>query len=139
AGAPQPHAAHQPPQRAFGNPDAFPVGLDPHLADPIHPLVLVVDPADLWLQLLVAKTAGRPPLWLPLTPFRFVVSGRGDLDDIADRLDPELSSVLVDKGDHRLGWRSSSAWANYADALRRLSFARRSSVTSRRRSFNSAS
>src|SRR5205085_6305585 len=37
----------------------------------------------------------------------------------------------VDEGDHGLNRRSSSAWAKYADALRRISFACRSSRFSR--------
>ncbi len=40
-------------------------------------------------------------------------------------------AVFVDEGDHFLNGRSSSAWAKYADALRRISFAWRSSRTSR--------
>ena len=43
------------------------------------------------------------------------------------RLDPVLITVCVDEPRHVLGRRSSSAWAKYADALRRISFARRSS------------
>ena len=39
--------------------------------------------------------------------------------------------MLVDEGDHGLNRRSSSAWAKYADALRRISFAWRSSRFSR--------
>lgn len=41
----------------------------------------------------------------------------------------------VDERRHLLGGRSSSAWAKKADALRRISFARRSSLTSRSSSF----
>jgi DNA modification methylase len=39
--------------------------------------------------------------------------------------------VIVDERDHRLNGRSSSAWAKYADALRRISLAWRSSRFSR--------
>jgi hypothetical protein len=39
--------------------------------------------------------------------------------------------MLVDERDHHFGRRSSSACAKYADALRRISFARRSSRFSR--------
>ncbi len=34
-----------------------------------------------------------------------------------------ITSVIVDEGDHGFERRSSSAWAKYADALRRVSFA----------------
>src|SRR5437016_10647888 len=39
--------------------------------------------------------------------------------------------MIVDEGDHRLNGRSSSAWAKYADALRRIRLAWRSSRFSR--------
>src|SRR5262245_41659520 len=39
--------------------------------------------------------------------------------------------MLVDEGDHHFGWRSSSAWAKKAAALRRISLARFNSRTSR--------
>src|SRR5262249_47210677 len=55
-----------------------------------------------------------------------VVGGGGDLQDLAYRLDPELPPVLVDVADH-LARRPSSSAAKKADALFRISFARRSS------------
>src|SRR4051812_40500673 len=60
-----------------------------------------------------------------------VICGRGDRQHLADRLDPVDGAMLVDESDHFLNGRSSSAWAKYADALRRISFAWRSSRTSR--------
>jgi len=45
----------------------------------------------------------------------------------------DYGAVIVDEGDHFLNGRSSSAWAKYADALRRISLAWRSSRTSRSR------
>ena len=39
---------------------------------------------------------------------------------LADRLDPDGLSVFFDEGDHVLDRRSSSAWAKYADALRKI-------------------
>src|SRR5690554_1711283 len=44
--------------------------------------------------------------------------------------------MLVDKGDHRFSGRSSSAWAKYAEALRRISLACRSSRFSRSRALS---
>ena len=44
--------------------------------------------------------------------------------------------MIVDEADHHFGRRSSSAWAKYADALRRISFARFSSRFSRSSSFS---
>src|SRR6266545_2752911 len=63
-----------------------------------------------------------------------VVGGRGDRQQLADRLDPEPVLVGVDVGDHLLGRRSSSA-AKKAEALLRISLARRSSRFSRSRAF----
>ena len=48
----------------------------------------------------------------------------------ADRLDPEAVPVSVDEGDHFGDWRSSSAPKKWAAAFK-ISFARRSSLTSR--------
>src|SRR5436190_13658840 len=62
----------------------------------------------------------------------------GDRQHFADRLDPMDLTVIVDERDHRLNGRSSSAWAKYADALRRISLACRSSRFSRSRAFSRA-
>src|SRR5690606_15680479 len=50
---------------------------------------------------------------------------------LADRLDPVDVAVFVDERRHGLNRRSSSAWAKYALALRRISFACRNSRFSR--------
>ena len=54
-------------------------------------------------------------------------SQRSDLQLPTDRLDPVFVAVRVGERLHVLGRRSSSAWTKYADALRRISFAWRSS------------
>jgi hypothetical protein len=46
--------------------------------------------------------------------------------------------VLFDKGEHFFNWRSSSAWVKKADAVFRISLARRSSLTSRLSAFISS-
>lgn len=51
--------------------------------------------------------------------------------DLADAVDPVGLAMIVDKRDHRLHRRSSSAWAKYADALRSISLAWRNSRFSR--------
>ena len=70
---------------------------------------------------------------------RFCSQGdrRGDRQLSADRLDPKVGSVLIHKGGHFRGRRSSSACAKYADAFRKISFARRNSRFSRRSSRSS--
>src|SRR5688500_7918059 len=64
-----------------------------------------------------------------------VIGGWGDRQHLADRLDPVIPPVIVYERDHRLNGRSSSAWAKYADALRRISLAWRSSRFSRSSAF----
>ena len=76
------------------------------------------------------------------TPGRMlVVGGWGNRQHLADRLDPVRPPVIVNEGDHRLNGRSSSAWAKYALALRKISLAWRSSRFSRSsaRSFSATS
>src|SRR5207244_9306170 len=83
-----------------------------------------------------------PPPWpavgIALPGFELGVQRRGDRQDRADRLDPELLPVLVDEPDHHLARRSSSAFAKYAEASRRISFARRNSTFSRSSCLNRA-
>lgn len=62
------------------------------------------------------------------TPFRVALSGgmaptgrRGNLQYLADRLDPAGIPVLVDAGVHHFSLRSSSACAEKALAVRRIS------------------
>src|ERR1700723_1256072 len=65
-----------------------------------------------------------------------VIGRQGDRQHPADRLDPMRLAVIVDEGNHGLNRRSSSAWAKYALALRRISLACRSSRFSRSRVFS---
>src|SRR5580658_4242627 len=65
-----------------------------------------------------------------------VIGRQGDRQQLADRLDPMRLAVIVDEGNHGLNRRSSSAWAKYALALRRISLACRSSRFSRSRAFS---
>jgi len=62
----------------------------------------------------------------------------GELQDLADRLDPVLAAVLVDVGDH-LSMRPSGSVAKKSRAPDfKISFARRSSRFARSSSFNRA-
>ena len=89
-------------------------------------------------QFGVPARTRRTPLRFALAAFVFVVGGRGDRQLLTDRLDPISVAVLVHELGHRLGRRSSSAWAKYADAFRRISFALRSSRFSRRNVLSSS-
>ena len=60
-----------------------------------------------------------------------VIGRRGDLQHPAYRLDPERVAVAVNEIDQDLSPLSSSAWAKDALASLRISWARRSSLTSR--------
>ena len=62
-----------------------------------------------------------------------VVTRRGDRQNFADRLGPVEIVMIVEGGDHVFDRRSSSAWEKFADTLRRISLACRSSRFSRSR------
>src|SRR5574344_1345948 len=133
--ATQAQPTHQPFHRAPGHLPAFPQQLPPHLAHPVDLTVLVPDSADLHLQSLVPPPAVRIALRIGLTDRMVVVRRRSDLKYTADRLDSVGVTVFGHEPRHGLKWRSSSAWAKYADALRRISLACRSSRFSRSSAF----
>src|SRR5262252_617317 len=117
----QAHLAHQARHPFPTDRDVLPVQLPPDLLDPVDLEVLLAHTLDLDLELGVTQPAGRGR---PRTCL--IVGGGGDLQDLADRLDSELPPVLVDVAVH-LARRPSSSAAKKADALFRISFARRSS------------
>ena len=75
------------------------------------------------------------PGWGPPPGGMGAVCRRGNRQHPADRPDPMDRAMIVNERFHRLNGRSSSAWAKYADALRRISLAWRSSRFSRSRAF----
>src|SRR4051795_12431569 len=93
--------------------------------------VLIPDPPDSHARLGIASPARRRLGRIGPSGGMGVIYRWGDRQHLADRLDPVDGAMLVDEGDHFRNGRSSSAWAKYADALRRISFAWRSSRTSR--------
>src|SRR5947209_15542494 len=99
--------------------------LEPDLAHAVDPEVVLVDPGDLSFQLLVTHGSSR---WLP--GHGRIVRRWGNLQRLADRLDPEALSVCGNERRH-LGRRPSSSVAKKTDAAFRISLARRSSRTSR--------
>lgn len=84
---------------------------------------MYLHPRDLGLKRHITPSPRRQAQWILSLPDTFVVSGQGDRQDSADRLDPMDRAVIIDKSDHRLHGRSSSACAKYADALRKISLA----------------
>jgi hypothetical protein len=111
--------AHEPLHRAARHRDAVFVELVPDLVGAVHGQVLLPHPQHLRPQLGVAP---RPRRRRPR--LGGVIGGGGDLQHAADRLDPPAQRpaaavlVLVDEGDHRFDWRSSSAPKKDAAALR---------------------
>src|SRR5215218_7259329 len=105
----------------------------PHLQHPVEPtadLRVAVDAPDLVQHPLVPhRPRARPP------GLRRPVGTRGDPDDcwlqhVADRLDPEPVSVVVDELDYQ-GNRGSSSRAKKDEAASKISLARSSSFTLR--------
>src|SRR5690606_22377964 len=95
------------------------------LAHPVHAIVVgahLPDPGG--GGLVGARAQRRSPV------LGRVVGGRGGLQHLADRLDPEFLPVQVDVGHYLVCGRSSSA-AKKADADLRIALARRSSRFSR--------
>jgi hypothetical protein len=130
AQASHPGGAHEPLHRASGHLVALPVKLGVNLPGAVDTEVLGMDLLD---QRGGDRVGDRPRRGRP-GPLR-VVGARGDLQLLADRLDPVLLPVSVDELDnHRCG-RSSSA-AKKADALFKIAFARRTSRFSRSSSAN---
>src|SRR5438552_5302429 len=136
--AAQAEATHEPLHGAAGDRVLLAIHLLPHLPRPVDLFVLVPDAADALAQALVALGARGPAIGTALSNLELVVDRRGDRQHLADRLDPELLPVAVDEADHHFARRSSSAFAKYADAKRRISLARRSSKFSRSSSCNRA-
>src|SRR3546814_10295346 len=101
-----------------------------------------MDPLDLLPDLVITLRTCGTPAGIGTTRGVFMVGGWCDCQFPADRLDTQILAMDVDERHHHLPGRSSSAIAKYADALRKISLARRSSFTSRssnlRRSRSSA-
>src|SRR3546814_11072730 len=90
-----------------------------------------MDPRDLLPDLVITLRTCWTPAGIGTTRGVFMVGGWGDCQFPADRLDTQILAMDVDERPHHLPGRSSSAIAKYADALRKISLARRSSFTSR--------
>src|SRR3954469_8624045 len=127
----QAHGPHQPRHRAARHPDPLSAGLSPDLPDAIDAEVRLIHAPDLDHQCCIPPGSRGQPLRISPPGGMGVIRRRGDRQHPADRLDPVDGAMLVNEGDHGLDRRSSSAIAQYADALRRISLAWRSSRTSR--------
>jgi len=110
------------PQCPLGGADARPCGL--RKADGSRPI-----PAR--SHRTRRRRDGRALATALVQPDGLSVRSRSTGRSAAARLDPVGLSMLINEHRHRFGRRSSSAWAKKAAALRRISFARRSSRFSR--------
>src|SRR4029077_4556896 len=132
----QTHGSHQASDSAAGHVLAFALQLTTNLPHAIDLEVLIDHPCDLRHQVGIALRPRRQPRRISPSGGIGVIGRWGDRQHLADRLDPIRPAVIVDERDHGLGRRSSSAWAKYADALRRISLACRSSRFSRSRALS---
>src|SRR5262249_60738963 len=123
----QPEPAHQPLHRAAGHGFAFPLQVFPDLPSAVALVLLVPRTLDLAAQPFIPPDARRPPLGIALPRSQFVVQGRGNRQHVADRLDPVRIAVRVDEAHHHFARRSSSAWAEKAAPLFRISLGPRRS------------
>src|SRR6476661_5273331 len=113
----------------------FPQQLTPDLAHAVDLKVFIENSLDLDAEHDIALDARRRRLGFFAKIDVGMVSRRGDLNDSADRLDPVFVAIRIDEADHGFHRRSSSAWAKYALALRKISLAWRNSRTSRSSAF----
>ena len=109
--APQSHVPHQSLHRAAGHIAALALELPPDFADAVDPEVLLEDAGDLGLQAQVPLRPAGKLLRIGPLGHMAVIGGRGDRQNLADRLDPMVSTMIIDEADHLLNGRSSSAWA----------------------------
>ncbi len=120
---------------ATGHSDAFAIELLPDLWHTVDLPVSLPDTPHFWAKLLIPYCTGRPFRWVSQTRRMARVARRGNLQDFADRPDPERVAMLIDKRLQDFSRRSSPAWAKKALASLRISLARRNSLTSRSSAF----
>src|SRR5207253_4097985 len=135
-GAREPQPPHQAMHAAPPHGNLLASQLPPDLPRPVDLMVIVPDALNLGAQRVIPLRARRATGGIGLLRLVEEVRRWGDRQLRTDRLDPIVLSMLVHEGHHHFGRRSSSAWAKYADAFRRISLARFKSTTSRSSTFN---
>lgn len=123
----------QPLEGAAGHCKAFSAHLVPDLVGALDLRIGLPGTLDLRRQGRIALCPCAAQCRVALTRCMTQVTRWGNLQDLADRLDPIAVAVLVDKVLQDLSLRSSSAWAKKALANLRISSARRNSLFSRSR------
>src|SRR5690606_21845123 len=105
-------------------PHTLAIQLLPDFVSAVSLKVGIPNTLDLRHQRVVTMRTSAAQRGVALARSMSTVARRGDLQDLADRLDPERVALCVDKFPQDLSRRSSSAWAKKALASFRISFAR---------------
>lgn len=100
---------HQALDRAARHGNALPVHLPPYLLGTVDLEVGLPDPLDVRHQRFVPLGTLAAQIWIALPGGVTPVTRRGNLQDLADWLDPVVRAVLIDVALQRFSWRSSSA------------------------------
>jgi len=106
---------------------AFALQLSPDLPRSVGVRVFFPHPPDVVREFPVAFGASRTSAGIGSLGLLLIVGRGSDRQYRSDRRDSHVLSMFVDEGDHHLCARSSSAFAKYAGASRRISSARFSS------------
>src|SRR5690606_3089342 len=112
--APQAQAGHQALDRAARHRNAFAVHLPPDLVGAVGMHVGVPDTLDRPHQFSITLGARTAQFRMTLPCRMAPVARRGDLQSLADRLDPVQMPMLIDESLQFFKRRSSSAWAKNA-------------------------
>ena len=123
--------AHEARDGAARGHDALPRELTPHLPHAVDAPVGVPDARDRRAERAVPLRSRGSPRGVRRTRLGLVVGRWSNRQLRADWLDSIVLAMRVDERHHHVPRRSSSAWAKYAAAFRRISFACRNSRTSR--------
>ena len=97
-----PNIPHQPLDRTSGYNEPFLRHLLPDHAHGVNSEVVGEHARDLRVWRQVTFYSRRQAQWISSLRNMLAVVGRDDRQDIADRLDPMMSTVIIDKRDHRL-------------------------------------
>ena len=108
----------------------------PHCPRAVHLMIRVPDPLNLDAQHIVPVNPCTPLRGIRVLGLVQKVGRRGDRQRGARSARPVDVSMVIDEPHHHVTRRSSSAWAKYADALRKSSFVGFSPRFSRSNSLN---
>ena len=100
--------AHEAFDCAAGDVLALPAQMAPDLAGAIATLALVIDAFDIFQILRILLRSVRGKLGITRNSGMGIIGGWGDRQNTANRLDPKLTSVIINEGDHLRNGRSSS-------------------------------